>query len=527
MTRLAILVFHTLLKLYPRHFRAEFEAEMQTVFQQKVQERAATGWWPQLVVLLQELRDWPANCLQAHWQGWQNMNLPVRRIFKWLALLLVLAGVGWLSTLIWLIGMAEAPKTRAIALADLDGDGDLDAFLNNRGHEAPAPAAVLLNEGNGRFQELPQNLSWAPSEDLLLYDVEGDGDIDALQSNWDSRAKGEYNSLFWLNDGTGQFLRSGHLSLGQTDDKFIGDSSRHFAVGDLNGDGLPDLFSVGCCGGAHQIEPPGKEMVITVPNRRVWLGQADRLPQDSGQALGGAGAEAVALGDLDGDGDLDAFVASNSTFSGNGPSEPAGNEVWLNDGTAVFHSRGQTLGELRSFAVALGDVDGDGDLDAAVGNIGPDEIWLNDGTGQFSDSGQRFRDRWTDSIFLADLDADGDLDLITDQDGRRDFPIFPLRRVGFVWLNEGNGRFSQNAQQITYPTDGKITIGDVNNDSAPDIVIGLVDKATIYLNDGEGHFTSRTVWSQAMLRLLGAFMLIVTFVLWRRHRRQAPPKPAS
>lgn len=33
MTRLAILVFHTLLKLYPRHFRAEFEAEMQTVFQ--------------------------------------------------------------------------------------------------------------------------------------------------------------------------------------------------------------------------------------------------------------------------------------------------------------------------------------------------------------------------------------------------------------------------------------------------------------------------------------------------------------
>jgi len=78
MTRLAILIFHALLKLYPRHFRAEFEAEMLTVFQEKVQNQAGTGWWPQLVVLLQELRDWPANCLQAHLQGRQTMNLPVR-----------------------------------------------------------------------------------------------------------------------------------------------------------------------------------------------------------------------------------------------------------------------------------------------------------------------------------------------------------------------------------------------------------------------------------------------------------------
>lgn len=198
--------------------------------------------------------------------------------------------------------------------------------------------------------------------------------------------------------------------------------------------------------------------------------------------------------------------------------------MWLNDGTAVFHKSSQQLGSSRSYAVALGDVDGDGDLDAAVGNIGPDEIWLNDGTGQFSDSGQRFWDRWTDSVFLADLDADGDLDLITDQDGRQGFPFFALRRTGFVWLNEGDGRFSQNAQQINYPANGKIAIGDVNNDGAPDIVIGRVDEATVYLNNGAGRFTNLTTRLQIVLWLLSAVVLLAVFVWWRRRSR---PKTAT
>lgn len=444
------------------------------------------------------------------------MNFPLKKIVAWLIILLALAVVGWLTTFVWFITQAENPKTRAIALADLDGDGDLDAFLNNRGHETPAPGAVLLNDGLGRFHQLPQDLFWAPSEDLVLYDADGDGDVDALQSNWDSWADSPFNATYWLNDGSGQFSRAGYLKLQITEDKFIGDSSRHFAVGDLNGDGLSDLFSVGCCGGAHQIEPPSMEMVLTIPYRRVWLGQAGGLPQDSGQALEGPGSEAVALGDLDSDGDLDAFVANNGVNVLDGPSEPAANEVWLNDGTAVFQNSGQQLGNLRSYAVALGDVDGDGDLDTAIGNSGPDEIWLNDGAGQFRDSGQQFASHWTDGIFLVDVDADGDLDLITDLESRRSFPLFPISRIGYVWRNVGNGRFATNAQQINYPTDGKMAIGDVNNDGAPDIVIGRVNEATVYLNDGTGQFTHLTIWNRRALWLLGALALISIVVWWRR-----------
>ena len=107
MIHLAFLVYSWLLQLYPRHFRAEFEAEMLAVFQEKAQEQAALGRWPLLVVLWQELRDWPANCLQAHWQGAEPVKL-IKTGFKWITILLLLASLSWIALFVWFIGTAEA-----------------------------------------------------------------------------------------------------------------------------------------------------------------------------------------------------------------------------------------------------------------------------------------------------------------------------------------------------------------------------------------------------------------------------------
>ena len=82
----------------------------------------------------------------------------------------------------------------------------------------------------------------------------------------------------------------------------------------------------------------------------------------------------MALGDLDGDGDLDAFVGNDKQ----------GNRVWLNDGRGRFSDSGRSLGSSSSRALALGDLDGDGTLDAFAGNGFPigqaNEVWLNQST---------------------------------------------------------------------------------------------------------------------------------------------------
>jgi hypothetical protein len=74
---------------------------------------------------------------------------------------------------------------------------------------------------------------------------------------------------------------------------------------------------------------------------------------------------------------------ANGTQSVNEP-----NTIWFNDGTGQFVDSGQRLGRSGTSAIALGDLDGDGDLDAFIGNGGfwsnsnADEVWFNDGLGQ-------------------------------------------------------------------------------------------------------------------------------------------------
>ncbi|MBD2705741.1 VCBS repeat-containing protein [Spirosoma sp. BT702] len=120
----------------------------------------------------------------------------------------------------------------------------------------------------------------------------------------------------------------------------------------------------------------------------------------------------VALGDVDGDGDLDLLTAnaSNATVS-----------VRLNDGSGNFTPPATNpkpgVGS-TPYSVALGDVDGDGDLDFVTANFSSStvSVRLNNGSGNFTAPATNPDPAVGDlpySVALGDVDGDGDLDFVT------------------------------------------------------------------------------------------------------------------
>lgn len=305
-----------------------------------------------------------------------------------------------------------------IDLADLNGDAHLDAFVTSEG----GPNQVWLGNGDGTFSLTNQAFGVGNNIYAALGDIDNDGDIDAAIAVASSEV------ALWLNDGNGFFSSGGSLAAS---------SPLDLALADLDGDNRLDLFVV-------QVAGPDL----------VYLNDATNGFVDSGQQLGNGSSKSVELADLNGDGFLDAFVAQLSGSQG------APNQVWFNDGNGNFTSSGQQIGNSVSQHVALGDIDGDGDIDAVVANGGANRVFRNNGSGVFSDSGQMLGDSESSHVQLADFDQDGDLDAFVanwfDQPDR-------------VWLNNGTGQFFA-FQQLGADTSSHVALGDIDNDGDIDAV---------------------------------------------------------
>jgi hypothetical protein len=162
------------------------------------------------------------------------------------------------------------------------------------------------------------------------------------------------------------------------------------------------------------------------------------------------------------------------------------NTIWFNDGQGIFTMSEQVLGEAMSSSAVLGDLDGDGDLDAVVGNEHEDEIWLNQGGRQGGIEGvfllaSRFGQRTpTRDLFLTDFDGDGDLDVLA-VGGKR----------AVIWKNDGLAQFAAGPQ-FAFELQHALAVGDLNGNSFPDIFAGSVNHGIlVWLNDGQGKFSNK------------------------------------
>lgn len=369
-------------------------------------------------------------------------------LWQWIGFLLLTSVVlvvldPWLSQagsrVSYILSDETKPRMFQAYLADLNGDGPLDAFLVyfnevNR---------VVLNDGNGHF-----TYDWGlvmHSYALALGDINADGQMEAILNNFN----GEETGLLCAQSPSDFRL---HIPA----DSF---SSQAFAMRDENDDGAAESFLASCCNGS-----------TVIYNYETF--------SKGSPCLGEGQANSVALADLNGDNALDAFLAKGRWASLGREVQDTSNEVWLNDGQGNFVDSGQRLGQAVSLAVVIGDVNGDGFLDAVVGNRGPDEVWLNDGQGRFNNSGQRLGGSMTHSLFLVDLDEDGDLDLFTVGE-------LPSR----AWLNDGDGGF-RSGQSIRYGWNTAVAVGDVTGDGVVDVFVAGLETYQVWRGAGNGRFTS-------------------------------------
>jgi len=268
-------------------------------------------------------------------------------------------------------------KTRSAPLGDLDGDGDLDLVTGN----FSAVNRVYLGDGSGSFAA-GNDVEATTSKTVTaeLGDLDGDGDLDLVTGN-----NSAVNRVH-LSDGSGGFAGGFNVETGATN------FTRGMALGDVDGDGDLDLIAA------------------NLGVNRMHLGTGSgTFAAGVDLATGGSNStQSASFGDLDGDGDLDLIVADYGV-----------NRFYLGDGSGSFGASNdvETGTTNNTLGMSLGDLDGDGDLDVIFGTASlsaPNRVHLSMGSGSFAaGSDVDSPTNSTQATALGDLDGDGDLDLVT------------------------------------------------------------------------------------------------------------------
>ena len=337
------------------------------------------------------------------------------------------------------------------------------------------------------FLDATENLPAAPDAHTLgstIVDIDDDGDNDIIVAVEHGRNR------FYRNDGTGNFEDVSDAFVDRAHD------SEHVEAADFNADGILDLIFV-----AEDDREP--ELYFGTKNGG-FQNVSERLPQKSE-------ANALAVADVNRDNFPDIFVGNTSEKrDGNNERANAQNLLWLNNSEqpGTFSDVSQTHLPQRNDqtqGIALGDVDGDGDLDAAIANQEPpNTLLINDGNGVFDDAEQSLdlsKPLETRQAYLRDFNGDNVLDLLLFNltSNNHDWSKDPQTRL---LIGDGTGNFADETEERIPHHTTSVYSGipvDLNQDgnldfiSGPIVIPGFVpQQVRAYINDGKGYFSDRT-----------------------------------
>jgi hypothetical protein len=320
--------------------------------------------------------------------------------------------------------------------------------------------SVLLGTGAGSFATSLEYPAGAQVGAQALWDLNGDGKLDL--ATLDATAN---TVRVLLGTGGGAFAAGVAYPLdGATGSNAPGT----IAVGDVNGDGKPDIVTVGRSSGSGTVF--------------VLAGKGDGTFSAPKAFPTAPSPYALALGDVNGDGKLDVVTANPGFYVITTGASSVG--VLLGDGQGNFAASVNYPTGVETQQVALGDLDGDGKVDIVAANTGVDDWWSvgvlrGKGDGTFAAEAEFPSGIGPNSVALGDLNKDGKLDVV----------LADSTAGGWVTvlLGNGDGTLADGVEYNVGDSAGAVMLGDLDGDHNLDIV-ATGEGVILLLGKGDGTF---------------------------------------
>ena len=297
-------------------------------------------------------------------------------------------------------GIADFDEgSHGAAWGDLDNDGDFDLVNGTTG--SGAPNDVFRNDGGGTFTDVTPRSMLSRREGtrgVALFDMDRDGDLDIYcVSGWlgSGDPSHERNELY-RNDGD---LAFAPITSGAA---YTAPAGQGVTDADFDGDGDVDLVAGNREGDLVVLRNEGRGEFTLVDPDAIGI---------SHRAYSG-----VTMADMDSDGDLDMLLVDVD-----GSGDTVGH-LYRNRGGGVF-GHVSDFRDVDGFMGGFADLDNDSDLDLVF--AGDDRVYLNDGSGRFSPGPPVPVDGISDprAIAFADMDGDGDVDFAVGANRSRNWLI--------------------------------------------------------------------------------------------------------